>query len=936
MALNNTLRTQVDLPVWEWLRFAPANSSAISCSCVADNSLYHPVHGRYVYYLISNTSFWRYDTWTDTYLQLSNAPYTTTTASSMRFAGSYGYYGRAISATANTITTSTHYGEVLKGYDIKIMSGTGAGQQRTITGVGEIVTADFGVATSVTTTTSLIQIADSTKNWPINQWVGYQVRVNFGSGISQVRKVLYNNANTLTLGDVNKFAENTFDAMAPLATNYGSTAGSQTVYSIEAATITVDSNWTTTPDATSRFMVHSGGIFLYTNATGVAAYYDVAADTWYYRSITNLTSATPTDITIERQSDTATVWEKGVATSGTTTTLVDSSKSWTADQWSGYFVRIFSGTGENQLRRVTSNTSTTLTWSSAGTAPDSTSRYIIEGFDAGAATSGDSTSITDSSKTWTTNRWSNMMITITAGTGMGQSRSIVSNTATALTVTPSWNINPDSTSRYRIQGDNDKLFIAFGGQSNLFIHNLDSDTMTNARRFDSGLARLGSAQYGSDVPVAIASISRTGTTATVTTVNNHHFRTGNVVTHAGATGADASLYNISASITVTGTTTYTYTMSGTPAANAVFNSLSTSVLVDASKNWTTNQWAGFIVYMNTNQNTPGTSTNTAQSFQIASNTSNTLTFTTTGTAPSNGVSRYVIARPQALGALTYGIATGTHSTTTLQDTNISSFSGTGSVSGTTLTITAVSAGYLGIGSVVAGTNVTANSVVVAYGPNTTGRVGTYILSANSTASSTTITSTGWVTNIWAGRRVKITAGAGATQEFTVSSNTTNTLTFSAGGTAPVSASTTYSILGNVARGTGIELNWNGGQSNLSKRGLYLIIPRGGAAFGFDRLNISTDQWDNMVITPQIETLTTGSMYAYDGDSRIYFTKEVTLRCYYLDIDTNTLHGAGVYPYAAGTAILGNRMEIFQTPDKLKYIWLNRHSNPECFRCLLFY
>jgi len=224
-----------------------------------------------------------------------------------------------------------------------------------------------------------------------------------------------------------------------------------------------------------------------------------------------------------------------VATSGTTTTLVDSTKSWTANQWAGFSVRIFSGTGENQLRRVISNTNTTLTWSSAGTAPDATSRYIIEGFDAGTATSGASTSITDSSKSWTTNRWSNMMVTITAGTGIGQSRSIVSNTSTVLTVTPPWNTNPDSTSTYRIQGDNDKLFIAFGGQSNLFIHNLDSDTMTNARRFDSGLARLGSAQYGSDAPVAITSISRTGTTATVTTVNNHHFRTGNIVTHAEAT-----------------------------------------------------------------------------------------------------------------------------------------------------------------------------------------------------------------------------------------------------------------------------------------------------------------------------------------------------------------------------------------------------------------
>lgn len=936
MTLVNTLRTQVDIPVWEWLRFAPAVSSATSSACSADNGLYHPNHGRYIYYLIGTNSFWRYDTITDAYLQLANPPYTPTTASSMRFAGAVGYYGRVISATANTINSSTHYGEVLKGFDIRIISGTGAGQQRTITGVGEVVVADFGVITATTTTTSLISITDTTKNWAINQWVGFQVRITFGTGISQVRKVLYNSATVLTLGDVNKFAENTIDAMAPLATNFVTTAGSQSIYAIESATITVDSNWSVQPDATSRFVVQSGGIFLYTYASGLAAYYDIAADTWYYRSTLNLSSGTPTDITLERQTENSTIWEKGIATSGTTTTLVDSQKSWDTNQWAGYYVRIFSGTGENQLRPIISNTSNTLTWSVAGTAPDTTSRYMIEGLDAGTASSSSSTSIVDSSKNWSVNRWANMMVTILSGTGAGQSRSIVSNTTNTLTVTPAWNTNPDSTSVYKIQGDTDKLFFMYGGQASLFVHNLEDDTVTNGRRFDGGLTRQGSAQYGQDPPVAIASISRSGTTATVTTVNNHNFRTGQTITHRGATGSDASLYNISAVVTVASTTTYTYTMSGTPSASAVLNSLSTTVLVDASKNWTTNQWAGFIVYMNTNQTTPGTSVNTSQAFQIASNTSNTLTFTAAGTAPANGVSRYVISRAPSIGASAFGIATGTHSTTTLQDTNISSFSGTGSVSGTTLTITAVSAGYLSIGSVVSGTNITSGSTIIGYGPNTFGGVGTYILSASSTAGSTTVTSTGWVVNIWAGRRVKITGGTGINQEFAVTSNTANTLTFSAAGTAPVSANTTYSILGTVARGTGIELNWGYGLTNPNKRGLYMTVPRGGAAFGFDRLNLSTDTWDNMTITPQIETLTTGSMYAYDGKNRVYFTKEVTLRCYFLDLDTNTIHGAGIYPYISGTAILGNRMEIFTTPDNLKYLWLNRHSAAECFRCLLFY
>ena len=866
MTLVNTLRTQVDLPVWEWLRFAPANSSAVSAACSADNSLYHPNHGRYIYYLIGTNSFWRYDTITDTYLQLANPPYTPTTATSMRFAGAIGYYGRVISAGANSIVSSAHYGEILKGFDVRIVSGTGAGQQRVVTAVSDPVVADSGVATAVSSTTSLLQIADSTKNWTVNQWVGYQVRITYGSGISQVRKILYNSNNTLTFGDVNLFATNPWDAMAPLATAISSTAGSQTVYSIESSTITVDTNWIIQPDATSRFMVQSGGVFLYTYATGISAYYDIAADTWYYRSTTNLSSGTPTDLTIERQTENSTIWEKGVATSGTTTTLVDNTKQWKVNQFTGYYIRIYSGTGENQLRQIVSNTVDTLTWSATGTAPDTTSRYFIEGLDAGTTTSATATTLVDSTKSWGVDRWKNMSVYITSGTGAGQQRSVVSNSSTTLTVSPLWNTNPDSTSTYRIQGDSDKLFVMYGGQAAMVVHNLERDSMSYGREYENGLCRIGSARYGSDYAIPITSTTRSGTVATVTTTVPHNFKTGQSITHLGATGADATLYNITASITVTSTTTYTYTMSGTPTANAVFNSLSTSVLVDAAKNWTTNQWAGYIVYMNTNQTTPGTATNTVQAFRIASNTSNTLTFQAAGTAPVNGVSRYVISTAPAIGAIDSGLATGTQSTTTIQDT-----------------------------------------------------------------------SKNWVVNIFAGRRVRFTSGTGMNQEATISSNTSNTLTFSSAvTTAAVTANTTYSILGIPARGTGIELNWNQGSSDLSKRGRFMFVARGGASSGFDRLNLNTDTWETMVVSPQSETLTTGSMYIYDGQDRIYFTKEVTLRCYYLDINTNIIHGAGVYPYAAGTAIIGNRMEIFETPDRLKYLWLNRHSAAECFRCLLFY
>jgi hypothetical protein len=89
-------------------------------------------------------------------------------------------------------------------------------------------------------------------------------------------------------------------------------------------------------------------------------------------------------------------------------------------------------------------------------------------------------------------------------------------------------------------------------------------------------------------------------------------------------------------------------------------------------------------------------------------------------------------------------------------------------------------------------------------------------------------------------------------------------------------------------------------------------------------------------TPQIEPFVAGNIYAYDGANRIYFSIGNTQRCYYLDITTSTIHGAGLYPYIVGGVVLGNRMEIIKTSDNLKYLWLNRNSNLECFRQMLFY
>lgn len=65
--------------------------------------------------------------------------------------------------------------------------------------------------------------------------------------------------------------------------------------------------------------------------------------------------------------------------------------------------------------------------------------------------------------------------------------------------------------------------------------------------------------------VAVTSITRSSTTATVTTTANHGFSSGDTVTIAGATQTD---YNGAYTITVTGDTTFIYTVANSPATPA--------------------------------------------------------------------------------------------------------------------------------------------------------------------------------------------------------------------------------------------------------------------------------------------------------------------------------------------------------------------------------
>jgi hypothetical protein len=942
---SNTLTRQVDLPTWEWTRFAPAVSSAISSTCVADYADFlQAEHGRYIYYLISATQFVRYDIWTDMYQQLSSPAIAPTTFSSMKFFGAFGSEGNVLAATSTTFTVPAISQQSMKGYDVIIVSGTGAGQRRTITSAAEPVVLDVGVVTAVSNTAGALTITDTTKTWIVNQYAGYTMRVVGNTGVSQIRRILSNTSTVLTLGDTTQMNK-PWHNPAVFSPAINATAGTQAVYSIESQVLTVDSAWTVTPDSTSVFRIQSGTIMLISSAAATPFYtgqvYDILTDTWYILpSYTNILAAVGTDCSIEHTTEDSSFWARGTASSGSTTTLVDTTlgtdrAAWTTNQWAGYWVYIYSGTAAGQIRQIASNTTNTLTWSTVGTAPDSTSRYFIKGYDAGTATAGSSTSITDSTKSWAINRWTNYAVRIIAGTGAGQVLPIASNTATVLTVIGTWTTNPDTTSVYVIQGDLFKVYLQFGGIAGMVIHNYDSMVASFGRQQDWGIARNASATVAGHQPVAIASLANATTTATASTAHIHQYRVGDLVTVRGATDANFNVTN-TAITSVPASASFTYTMAGTPAGTTLSGSQSTTTLTDFTKSWTTNQWSGSTVYLNTAAITAATGLAAGQVVRITSNTATSLTFVTASTAPTNGVSRYSICASSAIGASDYGVATGTQSTTTLQDTTkVGSFTVNNTSGSRTITVTAVTSGQLFIGHSVSGTGIPTGAIITEFGTGT-GGAGTYVLSAACTSSNTGLTmASGWVVNGYAGKRVRIVSTTGGPQELVITSNTNNALTFGLA-TAPTTLVSGYVILDSTSKSTGTSMNWAFGTSDLTSRGKYLFAVRGGGVAGFDRFDLTTDRVNLMFTTPITETLTTGTMTAYDGVDRIFFHKDGTQRVYSLDVVSGKINGASMYPYAAPTAILGNRMEIFTTKDGLKYLWLNRASNAECFRCLLFW
>jgi len=218
------------------------------------------------------------------------------------------------------------------------------------------------------------------------------------------------------------------------------------------------------------------------------------------------------------------------------------------------------------------------------------------------------------------------------------------------------------------------------------------------------------------------------------------------------------------------------------------------------------------------------------------------------------------------------------------------------------------------------------------------------VSTTQTATVLTDSTKNWKVNALIGKWVRFLTNVGAGgagtgtpvvgQEMQITANAATTLTVGAMTNYPNSGAI-YSISDMPAAGAGIEAFWAGYLTDAALAGNYIVCNRGGGYAQFYLYDLTLNKWEQASFFPGNETFTTGSMYIYDGADRLYMQRDATGRVMYLNLVTKEMVPFGMPPYTMGTAVIGNRMDVVQTADGLKYLYLSRHGTTEVWRTLLW-
>lgn len=945
MAYLNSNKKIHNTPIWLPTQLRVATSALAAFAAAKDSE------GRYIFYT-AGTLFYKYDTWADSHIKLASPPTAPTITSSLVFSPDRGYYGNVLDASAGSLTLAGLNSYLLLDKEVEIISGTGVGQRRTIISVSDPIIMESGVATAASATL----ITDTTRRWKINEFIGYQVRVIYGTGASQIRKVLYNNETTLYFQDVNyqqlePWNNTAFSATAPYALPVA-TAGLQANYVIERSTVLVDDLWDVTPDSSSTYVIKGGGVFLMSSVAAAPysslQYYDVLSDTWTTKTAMGgtLLATLGTDFSVEAITRSIN-YLTGTATAGGSRTLTDSTLGLVDDRYRNFAIRIVSGTGIGQRGRIVGNRSNYFEiekpWDII---PDNTSVYEIVGDANKMWLSGNGASsiyqYSVNQDAWSTGHTIDYGQTRNASVQFNgqEAFGIVSGVRNATGITV---LNPVPTAAGTGYAIGDIFNITTGGTvgKGKVVSISAGGVVTGVELYATGInyttgaGKVTTNVLGTGTGLTV-NITSVGVVGRITTTSNHNLVAGDVIEFSGLT---EGLWNASYTILATDSLT-TFDVVTTAVANMTSVAVNSTVLVvDTTKNWVINEHVGKIIKIDTTGPAP-----TSQFRRIISNTASTITVATI-VAGINGTSRYVIMQPEAFGRERMyenreesagGYATG-GTTTTLVDTSKTWF--VNQWAGFRFRVTSGT----GVGSEVAIISSTADTLTYlapGFTPDSTTRyviMGSFGAVTSGTTTTITDTSKNWVVNQWAGKRVIITAGTGQRTEVAIASNTANTLTV-ATITAP-DTTTNYTILSVATRGTGTQIAWASNLTDTKTNGNFLISVRGGNTNTIDRYDIPKDRWDNTsIFSPQSELWNTGASYAYDGVDTLYMSLGTLVNDFIyihaLNLVDMQLEGAFQTTAIQGTAHIGNLMTTTTSPDGGRFLFLALCTSRLMYKALI--
>ena len=346
----------------------------------------------------------------------------------------------------------------------------------------------------VITATTANNLGDSTKRWQVNQWAGFLVGITFGNNATQYKKILYNDTTTLFIADANLQPHDPWN-------NMGFIAAAPYVLPVVTA--------------------------------GSQAHYQIMSSTYSVTAWTVIPDATSFFTAL-----TGGLYLVGGIASGSFFNLQyydvahDSWQSKTCPQGLLQGPLVTDASIDRCARNITVLTKVGTTSSTART-------------------------LTDTGLALTPAFYNNYRIFITGGTGVGQTRRIVTHTATVFTIPENWAVNPDATSTYDVRVDPDRLWMAGSAAASMYAYSSNNDWWMQGHLFDDGIAANISCTMAGWVPLGVSTGARIAlgiqAVNAAPTAGGTNYVIGDVLTTAtGGGGAQVIVTSISAGGVVTG------------------------------------------------------------------------------------------------------------------------------------------------------------------------------------------------------------------------------------------------------------------------------------------------------------------------------------------------------------------------------------------------